>query len=101
MPRGQRAGRILQHELHVAPVCPKRARRVAQRMAAILDATARPRLETEDGAGERGLAAARLTGERDDLAGLDLEVHSVDGACVESLAQAAAGERHVEVSRLE
>ena len=69
VPRVQRAGRVLQHELDPAPVGLERpARRsAAARRRSSTCPDAGP-LQPEQRAGQRGLAAARLADQRDDLA---------------------------------
>jgi hypothetical protein len=101
----QRPGRVLIHHLHLASVRPQ------------VTAEGRPfeedlplvgPHEPHERAGQRGLAAARLPGEGEHLAGLHAEAHAVDGACDGAVPsgdrrdQARAGTKlHVQVSDLE
>ena len=78
--RVQRAGRVLEHDLHLAPVLAQRLRGARERRALEPDLAARGQLEAEERPGERRLAAAGLADERDDLARHDLEVDAVDRA---------------------
>ena len=79
VPRVQRPGRVLQHQLDAAPVAAQRARPVRQGLAGEPDLAAGRPLEPEHGPGERGLAAPGLADQREDLAWRDVEVDAVDG----------------------
>jgi hypothetical protein len=72
LPWVQRTGRILQHQLHRAPVLLQCGRGVAQRPVVVTDPP-RCRLDQPDhGAGQRRLAAAGLPDEGDDLPRTDV-----------------------------
>ena len=76
----ERARRILEDHLHLAPVAAQRGVVVLEGRAAKPHLTFHGLLETEDRAGERRLPAAGLADERENLSGLDVEVDAVDGA---------------------
>ena len=90
VPRIQCAQRILQHQLHLAAVVLQPP--VVQWPAFEDHLATRGLLQAEQGARERRLAAAGLPDERDDLAGGDVEVHTVHRAhaAVEDHAQVAS-----------
>ena len=78
VPGVQRPQGVLQHQLHLPAVGLQAP--IVQRLALEDDLARRRALQPEKRACQRRLAAAGLAHERDDLAGVDLEVDPVDRA---------------------
>ena len=77
----ERAGGVLLDQLHPPPVGAQVARAVAQRHALEEHPPGRRALQAQEEPRERGLAAARLPDQGDDLPGPHIQVHAVDGPC--------------------
>ena len=96
-PRVERPERVLEDDLHPAPQRPHVVGvDVGELVAVEHDGAGGRRRQLEDGPAERGLAAAGLADEAEDLAGEDVEVDAVDrvhGA--DLLAQQPADDREV------
>ncbi len=79
VPGVERAGRVLEDELYLPAVRLERLGAVVQDVSVVADLAGGGAFEAEQRAGERGLAAAGLADEGDDLARADGEVHAVHG----------------------
>jgi hypothetical protein len=92
--RVERAVRILEHHLHRAAQQTLRLRRHVHRVDAVQRERARARrLEQRDDAGERRLAAAGFTDDRQRAPRFDGERHASDGLQARRLAEHAAADR--------
>ena len=80
LPRVQRGPGILKYELHVTAVLPERSAGVPQCGALVPDLAAGRLHQANQGAGQRGFAAARLADQRNDLPSSDRQVHVIDRA---------------------
>ena len=78
LPRVQRAGRVLQHHLHLTAQAPQRPARVDQRLAREAHLPRRRPLQAHEGPGQRGLARPGLADQRQDLAVPHGEVDPVE-----------------------
>jgi hypothetical protein len=92
VPRVERARRVLEHELHAAPVGLQRLGRRGERLCVDEHLARRRLLQAEDRARQRGLAAAALADEREDLAAAEVEVDAVHRAGDAARAAAAEGD---------